>query len=185
MAEIIENKDENTIPRLIGLLGETDTTYRRAAVKTIGAIGYETVPLLADALLTSDDVTVRGSAAKALAQVAVNFGDEGFPEVGIKALETALQDLNPVVHIAAVMALGEIGASVIPVLIRALENTDNPALAVSIVGSLGSIGDDRGVAILQQLIESETTDQYVKESAVSALSRLELVQSQLTRKPAE
>jgi bilin biosynthesis protein len=79
MAAIIDSQDETTIPRLIGLLGEPDTTYRRAAVKTIGGIGYATVPFLADALLHSNDVTVRGSAAKALAQVAVNFGDEGFP----------------------------------------------------------------------------------------------------------
>ncbi len=185
MAAIIDSQDETTIPRLIGLLGEPDTTYRRAAVKTIGAIGYATVPFLADALLHSNDVTVRGSAAKALAQVAVNFGDEGFPPIGIQALETALQDENPVVHIAAVMALGEIGASVIDVLIRALETTPNPALAVSIVGALGSIGDDRGVAVLQKLIASDTTDSYVKESAVSALSRLELIQSQLTKKPVE
>lgn len=182
MAEIVANQDETTIPYLIGLLGEVDTTYRRAAVKTIGAIGYETVPFLAEALLHSEDVTVRGSAAKALAQVAVNFGDEGFPKVGIDALEAALQDLNPVVHIAAVMALGEIGAPVLDVLIGALQTTDNPALAVAIVGALGSIGDDRGVAVLNQLIEAETTDSYVKESAVSALSRLEMVQSRLTLK---
>ncbi len=182
MAEIIANRDETTIPRLISLLGEPDTTFRRAAVKTIGAIGYETVPLLAQSLLNSDDVTVRGSAAKALAQVAVNFDADGFPQVGIDALEAALQDLNPVVNIAAVMALGEIGAPVIDVLIRALESTDNPALAVAIVGALGSIGDDRGIAALNKLLESETTDSYVKESAVSALSRLEMVQTQLTLK---
>ncbi len=180
MATIVELQDETTIPRLMALLGETDTTYRRAAVKTIGAIGYSVVPFLADSLLNSSDVTVRGSAAKALAQVAVNFGAEGFPEVGIRALEQAMQDLNPVVHIAAVMALGEIGTPVVDVLIRGLETTDNPALAVSIVGALGSIGDERGIAVLTRLIESETTDSYVREAAVSSLSRLQLIQSRLT-----
>uniref|UniRef100_UPI00286A1676 HEAT repeat domain-containing protein n=1 Tax=Chamaesiphon sp. OTE_20_metabat_361 TaxID=2964689 RepID=UPI00286A1676 len=34
MLELVETRDETTIPRLIGILDENDTTYRRAAVKT-------------------------------------------------------------------------------------------------------------------------------------------------------
>lgn len=180
MVEITENYDEAVILRLVALLGEVDTTYRRAAVKTIGLIGEEAVPFLVDSLLQSEDVTVRGSAAKALAQVAVNYRDRPFSPLGIEALEAALNDPNPVVNIAAVMALGEIGEPVVEVLIRTLITTDNPALGVSIVGALGSIGDVRGVEVLNHLIRSDATDSYVKESAISALSRLEMVQSNLS-----
>ena len=175
MWELAENPDETTIPRLMGILDEDDTNYRRAAVKALGAIGFDAVPPLVEALLNSDNVTVRGSAAKALAQVAINYPDDPFPPEGVQGLTTALHDPNPVVHIAAVMAMGEIGAPIVDALIEALQATDNPALAISIVNALGSIGDERGVEILTALSQDESTDSYVRETAVSALSRLELV----------
>jgi bilin biosynthesis protein len=183
MWQLVEQQDETTIPRLINLLDEEDTTYRRAAVKALGAIGVDTVPPLVEALLNSDNVTVRGSAAKALAQVAINYPDEPFPDAGLQALKTALNDSNPVVHIATVMALGEIGSSpVVEMLIEALQHTDNPALAISIVNALGAIGDSRGVEVLNRLVTDESTDPYVRETATSALSRLEQVMK-LQRKP--
>lgn len=176
MWELAETQDESIIPRLMSILDEEDTTYRRAAVKALGAIGPDTVPPLVEALLNSDNVTVRGSAAKALAQVAINHPDQPFPEAGSQGLKVALNDPNPVVHIAAVMALGEIGSPVVDILIEALQTTDNPALGVSIVNALGSIGDSRGIEVLSNLIQNEQTDSYVKEAANSALSRLEMTE---------
>ena len=175
MSEIAENRDETTIPRLMSILDEEDTTYRRAAVKALGVCGIDAVNPLVEALLNSDNVTVRGSAAKALAQVAINNSDIPFPTAGVDGLKTALNDTNPVVNIAAAMALGEIGSPAIDVLVEALQNTDNPALAISLVNALTSIGDNRVVELLKSLIEDESTDGYVRESAVSALSRLEMV----------
>jgi bilin biosynthesis protein len=172
--ELAENRDETTIPRLMSILDEEDTNYRRAAVKALGAIGLDAVPPLVEALLNSDNVTVRGSAAKALAQVAINYPDEPFPAEGLQGLKTALNDPNPVVHIATVMALGEIGSPVVDLLIEALQTTDNPALEISLVNALASIGDERGVDVLTALIQDESTDSYVRESATSALSRLEM-----------
>lgn len=116
--ELAQNQDDTTIPRLMSILDEDDTNYRRAAVKALGAIGTDTIPPLVEALLNSDNATVRGSAAKALAQVAINHPDVPFPAEGIEGLKKALHDPNPVVHIAAVMAMGEIGTSVVPILIR-------------------------------------------------------------------
>jgi bilin biosynthesis protein len=174
MMEIAEHRDETTIPRLMAILDESDTTYRRAAVKALGVIGADTVPPLVDALLNSDNVTVRGSAAKAIAQVVINYPDVPLSSEGMQGLKTALNDPNPVVHIAAVMALGEIGEPAVETLIEALQTTDNPALGVSLVNALGSIGDPRGLEVLTQVIENEETDSYVRESATSALSRLEM-----------
>jgi len=176
MWELAEAKDDTIIPRLMSVLDEENTTLRRAAVKALGAVGPETIPPLVDALLNSDNVTVRGSAAKALAQVAICHPEIPFSETAIQGLTQALDDPNPVVHIAAVMALGEIGSSeVVEILIKALETTENPALAVSIVNGLASIGDGRAVAVLKAITEQESVDSYVRETAVSALSRLELV----------
>ena len=41
--EIVDHRDENTIPRLMAALDDEDTTYRRAAVKALGMVGFDTV----------------------------------------------------------------------------------------------------------------------------------------------
>jgi bilin biosynthesis protein len=174
MWQLVDNPDATTIPRLMSILDDEDTTYRRAAVKTLGAIGHETVPPLVEALLNSENVTVRGSCAKALAQVAINYPEEPFPPLGIEGLTTALQDSNPVVNIAAVMAMGVIGTPIVHILIEALQTTDNPALAMSIVNALSAIDDPRSLEAINNLLADESTDSYVRESATSALSRLEM-----------
>jgi bilin biosynthesis protein len=175
MVEIAETRDRDTIPNLMGVLGDEDVVYRRAAVKALGVIGADTVSPLVEALLNSDNVTVRGSAAKALAQVALNYPEDAFPAEGMRGLKAALDDQNPVVHIAAVMALGEIGDAALDILIDALKTTDNVALALSIANALASIGGDRATEVLTALIDDESADSYVRETAVSALSRLEQV----------
>jgi bilin biosynthesis protein len=177
MQEIADVRDETTIPRLMDVLEEEDVIYRRAAVKALGVIGIDAVPPLVASLLDSDSVTVRGSAAKALAQIAINYPDIPFPEEGLQGLKTAMNDPNPVVNIASVMALGEIGSPAFEILAEELKTTDNPALQVSIVNALASLGDERGVEILTALTDDESVDSYVSESAVSALSRLDLVRN--------
>ena len=175
MFEIAESRDENTIPRLMGILDEVDTTYRRAAVKTLGVIGVDAVPSVVESLLHSENVTVRGSAAKALAQIAVNYPDLPFPEAGLQGLKTAINDPNPVVHIASVMALGQMGSAAFDILVESLKTTDNVAVQVAIVNALASIGDPKCAEVLTTFANDELVDSYVRESATSALSRLDLV----------
>jgi bilin biosynthesis protein len=173
--ELVETRNETTIPRLMAVLDEEDTTYRRAAVKALGAMGVDCVPLVVEALLNSDSVTVKGSCAKALAQVAVNYPDVPFPTEGIEGLKTALSDTNPVVHIAAAMALGVVGVPGLDSLLEVLEETDNLGLAVAIVNTLSSIDDDRSREMLNTLANDSSADTYVREMANSALSRLDLL----------
>ncbi|MFN6518872.1 MAG: HEAT repeat domain-containing protein [Nostoc sp. CreGUA01] len=175
MWQLAEVRDENTIPRLMSILDDQDVTYRRAAVKALGAIGVDAVPAVVESLLNSDNATIRGSCAKALAQIAANHPDVAFPEEGLQGLKTALKDENGVVYIASVMALGEIGSPAFEILTEALKTTENVAVAVAIVNALGSMGDVRGVEVLTALTTDETIDTYVRESAVSALPRLEQV----------
>jgi bilin biosynthesis protein len=173
--DLAETQDETTIPRLMAALSDEDVVYRRAAVKALGVIGAEATPPLVEALLHSDNVTVRGSCAKALAQIAVNYPDDPFPAEGLQGLKASLNDANPVVHIASAMALGEIGPPALDILLETLEATDNVGLAVSIVNALASIGDQRATTVLTALSTDEAADVYVRETATSALSRLELV----------
>lgn len=173
--ELAEVRDKNTIPHLMAILGEEDVVYRRAAVKALGAIGSDAVPLVVESLLNSDNVTIRGSCAKALAQIAVNYPEVPFPTEGLQGLKTALNDPNPVVYIASVMALGEMGSHALDILMETLKTTDNVAIAVAIVNALGSSGDERAVEVLTALTQDESADPYVRESAVSALPRLDQV----------
>ena len=175
MWELAEARDENTIPRLMGILDEEDVAYRRTAVKTLGVIGADVVPSVVDSLLNSDNPTVRSSCAKALAQVVAHHPDVEMPEEGIQGLKQALDDPNPVVYIPAVMTLGEIGSPVFDLLVEVLKTTDNPALGVTILNALGSMGDPRAVEVLTELSQDDSADPYIQESAVSALSRLEMV----------
>lgn len=175
MREIADARDENTIPRLMNILNQEDVTYRRAAVKTLGVIGADVVPLVVDSLLNSDSPTVRSSCAKALAQIVVNHPGAVMPEEGIQGLKQALDDPNPVVYIPAVMALGEIGSPVFDLLVETLHSTDNVAVGISIINALGSMGDPRGLEVLEKLSNDKSIDVYLQESASSALSRLEMV----------
>ncbi|NER83756.1 MAG: HEAT repeat domain-containing protein [Leptolyngbya sp. SIO1D8] len=176
MWELAETEDETIIPRLMDALDEEDTTYRRAAVKTLGAVGPQTIPYLVETMLNSDNVTARGSAVKALAQVAICYPEVPFSDEGMQGLTQALEDPNPVVNIAAVMTLGQIGSpDAFDILSQAFKTTDNVALSVTIANTFGSIQDSRSSEALKAIIDDESVDNYVRESAVSALSRLELV----------
>ena len=175
MFEIADSRDENTISRLVGILDDEDVVYRRAAVKALGAIGEDAIPAVVEAMLNSENVTVRGSAAKVLAQVAINYPELPFPEVGLQGLKKAIDDANPVVHIAAVMALGQMGSSAFEILVESLNTTDNVAVQVAIVSALASVGDPRCVEVLTRFANDEAVDSYVRESATSSLSRLDLV----------
>lgn len=173
LREIVDTRDENTIPRLMSALGEADVVYRRASVKTLGAIGMDAVPAVVEQMLHSENDTVRASCTKAMAQIAVNHPDEAFPDEGMAALRKAMEDPYPVVQIASVMSLGEIGLPAVDTLLAVLKTTDNVAIALTITNTLGSIGDPRAVEVLRELIADESVDSYVRETAQSALPRLE------------
>ncbi|MEL6354080.1 MAG: HEAT repeat domain-containing protein [Cyanobacteria bacterium J06627_28] len=177
MTEIVENRDENTIATLMAALGEEDVVYRRACVKTLGAVGMDAVPAVVEQMLTSENDTVRASCTKAMAQIAVFHPDKPFPPEGLNGLRKAMDDPYPVVQIAAVMSMGEIGVPAVETLLNALKTTDNVAIALTITNTLGSIGDPRAVDVLRNLIKNESVDSYVRETAESALPRLEQVMS--------
>lgn len=173
--EIVETRDENTIPTLMAALSEADTTYRRASVKTLGAIGMDAIPAVTEQMLNHENDTVRASCTKAMAQIAVWHPSEPFPQAALDALRQAMEDSYPVVQIAAVMSLGEVGLPAVDTLLDALKTTDNVAIALTITNTLGSIGDPRAVEVLRGLIQDESVDSYVRETAESALPRLEQV----------
>ena len=110
-----------------------------------------------------------------MAQLAINYPELPFPEAGLQRLKKAIDDPNPVVNIASVMALGQMGSRAFEILVESLNTTDNVAVQVAIVNALASVGDRRCVEVLTTFANDESVDSYVRESATSSLSRLDLV----------
>ena len=170
--EIAERRNEATVPRLMGLIDHENVDLRRSAVKTLGVIGADAVPALTRGL-KSENVAMRTSCCKALAQLANNFPDEEIPSATIAALKAGTSDENAMVQLVSVMALGQLGQAGFEPLTEVLRENNDAAVGVAIVNALGSGGDERSVAVLQALTTDETVDSYVRESAVSALPRLD------------
>lgn len=171
--EIAEKRDETTIPRLMAILDAEDVMFRRAAVKVLGVIGPAALLVLSEGLLQNPDPVVRASCAKAIAQCATNYDEGAISESTIAALKSGTSDENAVVHLASVMALGQVGKPAFEVMTDILRDGDNVAVAVAIVNALGSSGDERAIPVLQALSKDETVDPYVSEMANSALPRLD------------
>jgi bilin biosynthesis protein len=168
---MVRDWPQQALPRLLGLLAQPDISLRRASVRGIGAFGAAALLPLADLLQASTDSTIRASCVKAYAQVASNKPGIQFPEAAMQAIEEALSDPSPVVAVAAVMALGQVGQQALPLLLNVV-NGDNPAQAVAAVNALAQIDDPAVVQSLRDLQQQPEVDRYVLESLESALSRM-------------
>ena len=131
---------------------------------------------IAACFTSSDGDTVRASCVKAYAQLASNYPDLPFTTQAMEVLRLALADDSPVVAVAAVMALGQLGRQAVPLLLQVTRG-DNPAQGVAAVNALAGIDDPAIEPALQQLHEDPDTDGYVKETVVSALIRVKDLQA--------
>jgi bilin biosynthesis protein len=167
---------DQSLPKLFELLDQENVTLRRASVRAIGVFGEPSLIPLALKFQQSVDPTVRASCIKAFVQVASNYQGIKFPEEAINALKQALTDESPVVALAAVMALGQVGRQALS-LLKDVCKGDNPALAVAGVNALVEIKDPNVKGYLQDLLQNSQIDSYVKETIESALSRADLLQA--------
>ncbi|MCP4973586.1 MAG: HEAT repeat domain-containing protein [Prochlorococcus sp.] len=167
---------EESIPRLLSLLDQPDVSLRRASVRALGSFGACTLLPLAEMFHASEDGTVRASCIKAYAQIASNYPLEPFPKEAMDALELALKDDYPVVSVAAVMALGQVGKQALD-LLRQVCKGDNPAQAVAAVNALAQIDDPSVEICFGELLEDESTDSYVRETVNSSLERVKDMKS--------
>ena len=173
---MVRDWPQQALPRLLDLLAQPDIALRRASVRGIGAFGAAALLPLADLLMASTDSTIRASCVKAYAQVASNQPGIQFPETAMQALEEALSDDSPVVAVASVMALGQVGGQAVPLLLKVVGG-DNPAQAVAAVNALAQIDDPAIEPILKDLQHQPKLDSYVRETLESALARIRDLQA--------
>ncbi len=175
---MVEHYPQESMPRLLALLDQSDTSLRRAAVRGMGAFGEISLQPLAEKFRSSEDGTVRASCVKAYVQVAANYPDEPFSKDAMAVLEEALEDDCPVVSQSAVMALGQVGKQgaagkqALPLLLKICQG-ENIAHMQSAVMALGEIDDPDSEASLRALLADESMDPLVKEVAESSLARFE------------
>lgn len=171
-----EHWPEASMPRLIALLDQPNVGLRRASVRGLGAFGERSMQPIADCFTSSDDGTVRASCVKAYAQLASNYPELPFTPQAMEVLRLALADDSPVVAVAAVMALGQVGRQAVPLLLEVTRG-DNPAQGVAAVNALAEIDDPSIERGLQDLMDDPDTDGYVKETVVSAIMRVKDLQA--------
>ena len=166
-----EHWQEESMPRLIALLDQPDVSLRRASVRGLGAFGAVAMQPIADCFKTSSDGTVRASCVKAYAQLASNYPGMEFSDAAMQVLKDGLNDDSPVVAVASVMALGQVGRQAVSTLLEVSQG-DNPAQGVAAVNALAEIDDPAVEDGLEALLQRETLDQYVRETLTSALTRV-------------
>ena len=169
---MVHHWPEESMPRLLELLGQSDVSVYRAAVKGLGAFGATALQPLADLFSSSPDGTVRACCVKAYAQIASNFPEENFSPEAMRVLETALSDESPVVSQSAVMALGQVGVQALPLLIRICKG-DNIAHVQSAAMALAEIPDPQAEACLREVFDDPSTDPLARQMVEASLGRLE------------
>lgn len=168
-AVMIERWPAESLPRLMLLLSQPDIILRRAAVRAIGAFGAPALLPLAEVLNESSDSTVKTSCVKAYAQAAGNYPGIDFPNEVMVGLEKALMDESPIVGVATVMALGQLGRQGVPLLLGAIKGS-NPAQGVAAINALSQIDLSGMREEFIVLLERNELDSYVRESLKSAIS---------------
>ena len=162
---------EEAMPRLIALLDQPDVSLRRASVRGLGAFGAVAMQPIADCFRSSDDGTVRASCVKAYAQLASNYPGIPFSDAAMDVLQAGLADPSPVVAVASVMALGQVGEQAVSLLLE-VSRGDNPAQAVAAVNALAEINHPSVEDGFEALLTLDNLDDYVRETLASAVLRV-------------
>lgn len=202
-ADLSEIADAQVIDRLLSLLSETDTNYRRAAVQTLGMIGTSTVKPLLKHLEASTNPTERASCVKAIAAIPLYFPDERatFPEYALDGLNDVLNGVpDPVSKLATVGCLGMLGSDAtgkegqllagnsraVDILLDLCSNSPDMALSTTAVGAISQIAQNASPELKTRIIDSlrklcergedgddESGFCYVREVAATHLEQLE------------
>ena len=176
--EMVERYPIESMPRLIALLDQSDTSLRRAAVRGMGAFGASALKPLADKFEASDDPTIRASCIKALVQISANYPEEPLSDDAMAVLDQGLADQDPIVSQSTVMAIaqvskqGEAARNALALLIKICTG-NNIAHALSAAMALAEINDPRSVNCLRHLSDNPSVDALLKEVVDSSLVRMQ------------
>lgn len=176
---MVDHYPEQSMPRLIALIENSDPIIYRAAVKALGLFGLDALAPLCLKYRSSENATVRACCIKAFVQVSAKHPDQEFTDEAMQVLEDGLLDNDPVVSQSAVMAIAQVGkqnatrTEALPLLLT-VSRGENTAHAISAIMALGEINNCDAVEALQALIEDVELDPIIREIAKSSLERSQM-----------
>ncbi|NIM14196.1 MAG: NACHT domain-containing protein [Candidatus Aminicenantes bacterium] len=159
-------KPQSITDLLLYRLKDSDSSVRKSAANTLGAMGSpEALPVLLDALRNDEDSEVRGRAANAL-------GDIGSPEAMPPLLEVLRTDTDFTIRGLAAEALGVMGSpEAMPTLLEALRSNSDFQVRESAASALGYMGSPEAMPTLVEALRSDS-DSSVRARAAEALGAM-------------
>jgi|TARA_B110000003_G_scaffold120631_1_gene123078 bilin biosynthesis protein len=154
------DSDPNSISLMVAGLGDPRGLLRLRFADSLGSIGKVAVPALCQAMIMSDQVTVRRAAAKTLTLIA---DPSSLPDL-VSAL---LSDPDSVVQGSAMGAMAAIGAEAVGEILAILENPESSEMQIGLANwALAFIGD-RAPDALREAACSDNN--RIRKAAISAL----------------
>ena len=154
------DSDPESIQLMIAGLGDPRGLLRRRFSEGLGSVGLAAVPALCQAMLKSDQVTVRRAAAKTLNLI-------GDPNSLPQLLTAFLSDTDSVVQGSTMGAMAGMGERAIESILSIVENTHSSEMQIGLANWALSLIGDQAPNVLRQAAQSDNSN--VRKSAFIAL----------------
>ena len=155
------DSDQKSISKMIAGLGDPRGLLRLRFADSLGSVGQAAVPALCEAMLSSDNVTVRRAAAKTLTLIE---DPESLPDL----VCAFLNDQDSVVQGSAMGAMAAIGEEAVTPILNLLSNPKTTEMQIGLANwALAFIGD-RGEKILKDA--SISSNSNIRKAAITALT---------------
>ena len=154
------DSDPESIQLMIAGLGDPRGLLRRRFSEGLGSVGLAAVPALCQAMLTSDQVTVRRAAAKTLNLI-------GDPNTLPQLLKAFLSDTDSVVQGSTMGAMAGMGERATASILSVVENTNSSEMQIGLANWALSLIGDQAPNVLRQAAQSDNSN--VRKSAFIAL----------------
>ena len=155
------DSDQKSISRMVAGLGDPRGLLRLRFADSLGSVGQAAVPALCDAMLSSDNVTVRRAAAKTLTLIE---DPNSLPDL----VCAFLNDQDSVVQGSAMGAMAAIGEEAVTPILNLLSNPETSEMQIGLANwALAFIGD-RGSRTLKDA--SSSSNSTIRKAAIAALT---------------
>lgn len=155
------NSDQESISKMIAGLGDPRGLLRLRFADSLGSVGKAAVPALCDAMLSSDNVTVRRAAAKTLTLIE---DPNSLPDL----VNAFLNDQDSVVQGSAMGAMAAIGEEAITPILNLLSNPQTTEMQIGLANWALAFIDDRSSKILKDAAKS--SDSKIRKAAITAIT---------------
>ena len=155
------DSDQKSIDKMIAGLGDPRGLLRLRFADSLGSVGQAAVPALCNAMLSSDQVTVRRAAAKTLTLIE---DPNSLPDL----VSAFLNDQDSVVQGSAMGAMAAIGEEAVTPILNLLSHPETTEMQIGLANwALAFIGD-RGSKTLRNALSSGNST--IRKAAIAALT---------------